>query len=158
MEALSPLLKEFGFPLVLCGVLMWAIKHMAKQIMAESKAHINALKDRVDTLESIVTAQGQEIHNLQEDRLRRADEYARTLKDIAGRYSKVVTDHDAWSKQAFALLSRLIDIWQVRPCMLDRMTPAGDHAPGSALQPKTPIPSSAEMPTPPRHDVPTERQ
>lgn len=135
MDLLS-LVKDVGFPVALCVVLIYAIKQQNAQL-------VRAFTDRIKTLEAVVEEQGEEIAELQRDRLRRADEYAHTLKDIAGRYAKVVTDHDAWSKQAFALLSRLIDAWQVRPCMVDRYEP---HA-----APRKP-PSSSDLPAPPSAD------
>jgi hypothetical protein len=143
MESLIPVVKEFGFPVALCVVLLLAIRQQNAQL-------VKAFTDRIKVLEKVVEEQGERIIKLEADRLRRAEEYAQTLKDIAARYAKVVTDHDAWSKQAFALLSRLIDVWQTRPCMIDRYEP-------HPAQPQTRVPSSAEIPTPPRHDSPTEQ-
>lgn len=147
---LLPLIKEVGFPVALCVVLIYAIKQQNSQL-------VKAFTDRIRTLEGVVEGQGESIenlrkesNNLQREMLRRADEYGHTLKDIAGRYAKVVTDHDAWSKQAFALLSRLIDVWQTRPCMGDRYDPHPAHP---AQVPVAPMktPSSAELPPPPKN-------
>lgn len=158
MQDLIPLLKEFGFPIVLCGVLMWAIFHMAKRLAAESKAHIASIKDqheqfvasltdqnkrlitalntRIDTLEKVLEERDDTIKALHSDRLKRSDSYATDIKDVMSRYAKVLAEHDAWSKQAFGLLSRLIDAWQDRPCMYR------PHAPSKP-------PSSADLPSPP---------
>lgn len=135
-----PLIQQVGFPIALCVVLIYAIKAQNAQL-------VKAFTDRIKTLETVVEEQGERIIKLEADRLRRADDYAQTLKDIAGRYAKVVTDHDAWSKQAFALLSRLIDVWQERPCMADRYDPH-DHRPQTIR-----TPSSSEIPAPPRNPV-----
>jgi hypothetical protein len=145
METLLPIVKEFGFPVALCIVLLFAIRQQNAQL-------VKAFTDRIKVLEKVVEEQGEEIVVIQNDRMHRADEYAHTLRDIAARYAKVVTDHDAWSKQAFALLSRLIDVWQMRPCMADRYEP---HTQAPVQPPTQKVPSSAEIPAPPQHTTPS---
>lgn len=141
---LLPIVKDVGFPVALCIVLIYAIKVQNSQL-------VRAFTDRIKTLEGVVESQGAEIQahrkeiaSLQREMLRRADEYATTLKDVANRYSKVVSEHDRWVREAFTVLSRLVDTMQMRPCMLDRYDP---H-PHQPLTTRTP--SSSEIPPPPQ--------
>ena len=137
-----PLLKEFGFPVALCVVLLLAIRQQNGQL-------VKAFTDRIKTLESVVRDQGVKIADLESDRIRRADEYAQTLKDVAARYATVVREHNAWNQRMMDVLSRLVDSIQIRPCMMERYE---QHE--SRVHQK--VPSSSEIPAPPRHDPPGE--
>jgi hypothetical protein len=149
MESLLPLLKEFGFPVALCVVLLLAIRQQNGQL-------VKAFTDRIKTLERVVQEQGEtielhrhEINKLQAEMLRRADEYGHTIKDVASRYAAVIRDHNAWNQKMMDVLARLVDSIQIRPCMMDGYAPHPHHP--------SKVPSSSEIPAPPIHEAPTDR-
>ena len=76
MDTIIPLLKEFGFPIALCAVLLWAIRAQNAQL-------VKAYTDRISTLERIVKSLTDKVDELERDRIRRSDEYGHTLKGIA---------------------------------------------------------------------------
>jgi hypothetical protein len=94
----------------------------------------------------MVAANTEEIKRLELDRIRRADEYGHTLKDMALRYGQTIRDHDQLMRDALAVLRRLTDSITARPCLMDQ--------PGYRPHP-TP-PSSGELPKDPAK-APTDR-
>jgi hypothetical protein len=143
MEALLPILKDFGFPIALCVVLLFAIRQ-------QNAALVKAYTDRISVLERLVKINSDKIDELELDRIRRADEYGHTLKDMAVRYGNILRDHDQLTREMLAFLRRLADsvgVMASRPCMHD--TPAPHR-------PSVKVPSSAEIPADPTK-APTDR-
>lgn len=135
---LLAIFKDFGFPVALCVVLLLAIRHMMRTL-------VKAYTDRIGALERAVVDLQQRHAAAQADIVARSDRHAHDLKQVAERYAKVVQDHDAWTKQAFGILSRLIDAWQSRPCMFDPHSPPPPEPPLTRRS----TPSSTELPPPP---------
>lgn len=104
MEAWLPVLKEFGFPVVLCGVLLLMIRWQNSQLVKGGAALVRAHAERIEVLEGIVSRQGREIAELQADRLRRADAYAEELKAAAVRYVAAVREFHAYMDKAWAFI------------------------------------------------------
>lgn len=100
-------LREFGLPIALCVVLILAMRHQNTQLQRAFAALIKAQADRIGALEGIAQAQGERISTLEDDRLKRADEYAHSLKDVAGRYATAVREWHAWMEKAWASLMHL---------------------------------------------------
>lgn len=144
MDALLPILKDFGFPIALCVVLLLAIRQQNAQL-------VKAYTDRILTLERIVKVNTDQIHELQAERIRRADEYGHTLKDMALRYANTIRDHDALMRTALDVLRRLTDAIAVRPCMID-----SHYQPHPQARPAVKVPSSDEIPADPAK-APTDR-
>lgn len=144
MEALLPILKDFGFPIALCIVLLLAIRH-------QNAALVKAYTDRILVLEKIVKANTDEIHELQAERIKRADEYGHTLKDMAIRYSNTIRDHDQLMKSALNVLRQLTDAVAARPCMADP-----PYHPHPLAHKVIRTPSSSEIPADPSKS-PTDR-
>lgn len=104
---LMPFLKEFGLPVALCVVLILAVRHQNNQLRAAFAALVKEQADRIGVLEGITAAQGKRIKELEDDRLRRADEYANSLRDIATRYASAVREWHAWMGKAWDSLMAL---------------------------------------------------
>jgi hypothetical protein len=104
IEGFLQILKEFGFPIALCVVLLLAIRFQNAQLQKAFAAMARAQADRIGVLEGIVTAQDQRIRGLEDDRLRRADEYAQSLRDVVTRYAAAVQEWHAWMDQAWRFL------------------------------------------------------
>lgn len=138
--------KDFGFPVALCAVLLLAIRHMAQTL-------VKAYTDRIKALENAVSDLQAKYAVAQADIVVRSDRHAAELKAVAERNAKVIQDHDAWTKQAFSILSRLIDSWQARPCLYRGDDPTPAPEPSSSVTRRN-TPSSAELPPPP--EPPTE--
>jgi hypothetical protein len=134
MEALIPILKEFGFPIALCGLLLIAISRQNAQL-------VKAYTDRIGTLEKIVRGLTEKVDELERDRIRRADEYGHTLKDLALRWSTTIREHNDLTRSTLAILRKLTDSITIRPCMMDRYEP---H-----VYPTPRPPSSDEIPKDP---------
>lgn len=134
MESIIPLLKEFGFPIALCGLLLIAISRQNAQL-------VKAYTDRISTLEKIVRGLTEKVDELERDRIRRADEYGTTLKDLALRWSTTIREHNDLTRSTLAILRKLTDSITIRPCMMDRYEP---HA-----HPTPRPPSSDEIPKDP---------
>lgn len=123
MEQIISLLKEFGFPIGLSIVLLYAIWKQ-NAIVQKSNAALVALQtERINTLEAIITALTKKVDSLEKDRIQRADEYSLSLKDIAGRYASAVREQNQISRQSMTVLAQLIDAIKIRPCQLDSFTP-----------------------------------
>lgn len=115
----SALLEKFGAPLVGCVVLIVALRWVVFQLVKE-------LRERITTLERIARKQDEQIEDLQQDRLMRADQYASTTRDLASRVADAMRDHNRLTRDLLAVLRRVVD--QV----------GGRHAPSSADIPAAP--------------------
>lgn len=132
MEAFLPVLKEFGFPIGLCLLLLWAIRSQNAQL-------VKSYTDRISTLEHIVRDLTNKVEELEQDRIRRADEYGHTLKDIALRWSAATRETNAVIKDTLMVMRRLCDSIKVRPCMMDAYKPHDTPRPPSGAEiPKDP--------------------
>jgi len=141
MDAILPILKDFGFPIALCCALLWAISRQNSQL-------VKAYTDRIGTLEKIVKSLTEKVDELERDRIRRADEYGHTLKDLALRWSTTIREHNDLTRSTLAILRKLTDSITVRPCMMDRYEPHHHPTPRP--------PSSDELPRDPSQK-PTDR-
>jgi len=106
MEAILPILKEFGFPVALCGVLLWAMRNMSMQL-------VKSYTDRIRVLEGIVNTLTEKVDNLERDRIRRADEYGHTLKGIALSWAAQSKETNELSRGSLKVLRELCE------CMKD---------------------------------------
>lgn len=136
MEALIPILKDFGFPIALCIALILAIRQQNAQL-------VKSFTDRIATLEKIVKSNAERIEELEFDRIRRADEYGHTLKDMALRYGNIVRDHDALTRDMLGVLRRLTDSVGM---MANRLGLDDTPVPHRRA---VKVPSSAELPADP---------
>lgn len=132
------IIQQFGFPITLCVVLLLAIRQ-------QNGTLVKAFTDRIRTLENIVKEQGIKIAELEQDRIRRADEYGHTLKDVAVRYASVIRDHDTVIRETLGVLRRLTDAVTTRPCMVDAFA---DFAPSKWAK-ASKLPTSADLPADP---------
>jgi len=102
METILPILKEFGFPIALCAVLLWAIRAQNAQL-------VKAYTDRIGTLERIVKGLNDKVDELEKDRIRRSEEHGHTLKGIAIAWSKSQADVSAVIKDTLVVIRKLCD-------------------------------------------------
>lgn len=146
MDAILPILRDFGFPIALCVVLIIAIREMMLRLMKAHAETVRVQAERIDTLEEIVTTLHTKVDTLQTQQLSRAEEYGNSLKDVASRYATAIRDTNAWGREMTTALRRLADA----VAELVKMT-RKEYAP-------TPRPpSSDEIPTPPAKDASTDR-
>lgn len=115
IETLLPLLKEFGFPIALCVVLLLTIRHQNTQLAKAHESMVKALIERIRTLEGITDELKKQVKDLEDDRIRRADEYAHSLKDVAGRYASAIRDFNSWMDKVWAIISRAMAEYQPHP-------------------------------------------
>ena len=132
METLLPILKEFGFPIALCVVLLLAIRKQNGDL-------VKAYTDRITVLERIVKSQGDKIDDLERDRLRRAEEHGHTLKGIALAWSKSAADTSEVIRNTLAVIRKLCDSITGLHRALDQYVP----------HPVPPPPGSHEVPADP---------
>lgn len=104
--------RSFGFPIVLCGVLLYAIRHMAAKL-------VDAYTDRISTLEGIVRSLTRKVDELEADRLRRSDEYAHGLKATAERAGEQAREFTRTIRELLPLLRQLVDAINARPCHVE---------------------------------------
>jgi hypothetical protein len=123
---LATVLREFGFPIALCVVLLYAIRHMAAQL-------VKAYTDRIATLEGIVRSLTKKVDELEADRLRRADEYAHGLKAVAERAGEQAREFTRTIRELLPLLRSLVEAVNARPCQMQ------DYRPHAAPPPRGPI-------------------
>lgn len=131
MEALLPVLREFGFPIVLCIVLLWFIYRM--------------VTDRFRLLEKIIAKQGAQLEDLEADRLRRADAHAHELEAVANQFASESKEMRRVIGELLNFIRRLTDALHERPCL------DPDYRPHHVRTP--PPPSSDDVPSGP-HDNP----
>jgi len=129
METLIPLLKEFGFPIALCALLLWAIRSQNMQL-------VKAYTDRISTLERIVKTLNDKVDQLELDRIRRADEYGHTLKGIALSWASAGRETNEVLKGSLKVLRELCD------CMHDfrphnHRTPSPSDVPADPAKKET---------------------
>lgn len=141
MESLLPLLKDFGFPVALCGVLLLAVRYQNAQLQKAAQELNAALASRITILEGVTSAQALQIAALEADRLKRADEYARSLEHIATRYATAVREWHAWMDKAWSFLVSVLS-----------RRPAGEYHPYDApaappIPPEPPKPPETERTT-----------
>lgn len=139
-STLLPVLKEFGFPVALCVVLLLAIRYQNKQLQKASAQLNAALASRITVLEGVASTQAAQIAALEADRLKRADEYARSLEHVATRYATAVREWHSWMDKAWTFLVSVLS----------------QHHGGGEYQPHTPPPAPPVPPEPPKSPV-TER-
>ncbi len=126
------ILKEFGFPIALCALLLWAIMRQNAQL-------VKAYTDRIGTLERIVNRLTDKVNELEQDRIRRSDEYGHTLKNIAVNWSAATKETNEVTRTALAVMRRLCDSINLRPCMRDMEPhPIPQRTPSSAEIPADP--------------------
>jgi hypothetical protein len=116
MDSILPILKEFGFPVALCAVLLWAIRSQNAQL-------VKAYTDRISTLERIVKGLTDKVEALEVDRIRRADEYGHTIKDLAIRLASVTKETNEVIRSTLQVMRKLCDSIAIRPCMMDEYHP-----------------------------------
>lgn len=139
MEVFIPLLKDFGFPVGLSIVLLYAIWKQNTIVQKVNAALNKAQNDRIEVLEKLVHDNTEKLEELEADRLRRSDEYGHTLKDMALRYGQTIREHDLLMREVMAVLRRLVDSIAIRPCMADDLyTPHRSPPPTSRDLPKDP--------------------
>lgn len=133
------ILKEFGFPIA-CAIIV-------------GYAYWKAVSERIKKLEEIINKQGQTIGDLQNDRLKRAETYASTLKDITIKlngtireHSIALREHHSVIREQHVVLRDLIDNLRVLPCM------TGEE---ETRQIRKKHPSSAELPAIPESSDPS---
>lgn len=102
MEALLPVLKDFGFPVALCALLLWAIRSQNTQL-------VKAYTDRIGTLERIVRDLTGKVDELERDRIRRADEYGHTLKGIALSWANATKETNEVVRGSLAVQRKVCD-------------------------------------------------
>jgi hypothetical protein len=146
MEALLPALKEFGFPIALCIALLWAISALNRQL-------VKAYTDRIRVLEGLVNSLSEKVADMEADRIRRADEYGHTLKDLAVRWSSTIRDHNDLTRSTLDVLRRLTDSITGRPCLASDEPSPHPHPGRPAVRRP---PSSADLPCDPTQ-APTDR-
>jgi len=129
------ILKEFGFPIALCVVLLLAIRNQNSQL-------VKAYTDRISTLERLVRELTSKVEVLEKDRIRRADEYASGLQEIAGRFGDQAREFSRTIKEVIPVLHRLVDALGGRPCMHDQ---GYEYKPHHTPRP----PSKADIPKEP---------
>jgi len=135
---LLPILRDFGFPIALCVALLWAIMQQNRQL-------VKAYTDRITVLERLVREVGAKVEALELDRMRRADEYAHSIKDLAVRFGDQAREFTRTIKEVLPVLHRLVDALGGRPCMHD---PGYEYKPHHTPRP----PTVADLPREPETD------
>ena len=133
------ILQQFGFPIALCAVLLLAIRQQNRQL-------VRSYTDRINTLEAIVKTQGEKIDVLQNQMVERTQEYANSLKDIAGRYASATHEVFATMRDILPVLRQLVRSIRETPCRYEQ-----EHRPHPA-----PAPAPEDLPADPR-DRPTDK-
>lgn len=133
MDLLLSILKDFGFPVALCGALLWAI-------MRQNAMLVKSYTDRISTLERVVRELQNKLADLEDSRLKQANDYASSLREIASRYAAVIRDHNGWNEKITVVLANLVDSIRFTPCRMQH-----EHQPHSLPR----SPSSADIPAPP---------
>jgi len=136
VDALAPLLRDFGFPVALCVALLWAIRE-------QNRTLVKAYTDRIGTLERIVRDLTAKVDDLERDRIRRADEYGHTLKGIALSWANATKETNELVRGSLAVQRRVCDF-------IGGL--AHERAPPHAVPP-----SSREVPADPTTDRTTGR-
>jgi hypothetical protein len=104
-----------------------------------SNIHLQALNGRITTLEGVVLKRDEQIETAQALILTQATQHAHEMKDIAIRLANEIRDNRAFGREQHAVLVRLLDKLDQRPCM------AADYQPHPSPKHGT----SAELPQPP---------
>lgn len=104
--------REFGFPILICAVLLVAIVWVAKQL-------IGAFKNRIETLEKIVASQGRQISELVEDRQKRSDAYGSGLKALVVESHEQSKETNRVSRETLSVMRQLIDCFRKLPCRVE---------------------------------------
>lgn len=120
---LVPVLREFGLPTVCVVVLAWALaKYHSKAQATISEAHlahISALNSRIDTLEGLLSRQGDHIKELEASRYLAAQEFAQTMKDCAVKVVTAMHESSINAREVARALNRQADVVEARPCLRD---------------------------------------
>lgn len=133
---LLPLLKDFGFPVALCGVLLLAVRHMFT-------TYDRAQKARIGAIEAALAEEQARSRQTTTDAAKRADEYSAVLQGLLSRHEASLAAHNNLTRQTLDILRRLVDALAARPCLVE------DYRPHSAA------PSPDARPSvPPRREVP----
>lgn len=125
MDALLPLLKEFGFPVALCAALLWAIRQQNLQL-------VKAYTDRIGVLERMVKSLTEKVDELERNRIQRADDYGQALRSVIVTGNATARETNEVLRGSLTVLRKLCDSLNARPCL---------DAPG---RPATPRPPTAE--------------
>lgn len=114
IDTIMQVLKEFGFPVALCAVLLLAIRKQNKDLTDAYQKHIKQLTeaycDRINTLETIVKDQGSKIDVLQNNMVDRTQEYANSLKDVAIRCANATHEVFATLREMLPVLRQMTRI------------------------------------------------
>ena len=137
IDTILPLVKDFGFPVALSVVLLWAIRSQNAQL-------VKAYTDRIVTLEGIVRTLTRKVDELEADRLRRADEYAHGLKAVAERAGEQAREFTRTIRELLPLLRSLVESINARPCQRN------DYWPSPTPPPRAP--SAADVPRAPEEE------
>ncbi len=135
MDLLLSVLKEFGFPIALCVVLFYVIKH-------QNRLLVTSYTDRIRALESLTKDLAAKISALEKDRIDRSDAFTKVLTDLVQKYQYTIAAHNVVTKDTLGVLRRLADDLGDRPCL----GPAIKQPDGHRYE-RTP--SSAEIPADP---------
>ncbi len=129
--------KEFGFPIVLCAVLLLAIRW-------QNAALVKAYTDRIRALEGLVLVLTTKVDQLEQDRIKRADDYASTLKSIALAWSAATRETNEITRNVLSVLRKLCESTATMAENLG--SPSGQHP---VRRPVTPVPHHSEVPRDP---------
>jgi len=102
MNDLLPFLREFGFPVALCLVLLWAIRSQNTQL-------VKAYTDRIGTLELLVHDLSMKVDDLERDRIRRADEYGTTIRSMALSWASATKETNEVVKSSLSVQRKICD-------------------------------------------------
>jgi hypothetical protein len=88
-----------------------------------SQAHLLALNSRITTLESVVAKRDNQIEAAQLQINMQANQHAHEMKDIAVRLATEIKENRAFNREQHAVLVRLLDKLDSRPCMIAEYHP-----------------------------------
>jgi len=135
MTEILPYIKDLGFPIALCVLLMWAIRVQYQQIST-------AYTDRISALESVVSKMSARMEEMEADRMKRSDDYSASLRATSSQWSAQVRENHALLTQLLTVMRNLVDSMGTRPCM-------SEYPPHSVHHHGRRVPSSADLPADP---------
>lgn len=144
----SETLLGFGKAVETVGYALAAILGLLYVLRWLSNTHLKALNDRQTTLEAVVAKRDAQIEAAQASMLIQAERHAHEMKDVAIRLANEIRDNRAFNREQHAVLVRMLDKLDRRPCMLADYEPHQHHS-----KPDPRVTSSAELPQPPTDRV-----
>lgn len=151
IELAIPLLKDYGLPLALCVVLMWAIWYLNGQIM-------RMVAERTAVQDSQIKDLSSRLAKLEAVRAEELKAHGEVMAGLSAQYASVIKEHSALVKDMLAVLRRLIDSLTARPCLHGAPAEPQPHPhPAPVIQHPGRVrpPTSAELPPDPTQ-APTE--